>query len=425
MKYIEPVLILILALVGCSGRSLELPTEIGESLTFTAASEISEPASTPNLSSKPRTGMQVESSPTVSHTATDVQGTPGPTQTLNAPSDTDTNFPQEVVRTCTQVPEKFYYRDLGIDWINRIRFESDDLITFEGWGTRKQPDVQPMTPFPTPEPGPNPFGANIELKAGQIDLTSRVVSSREINPTLLDNPCNEQCPLQVLSTSRDQRWQLIQISDWTDELVGIWLVGEDEKVKLLSYIPDDSDWSWAEDNTLLWYRHNLIEYGEDTQIVELRSPLLVYDHLGRGPNDPLDATYFRTAFSPKDKTIRSTENPFTQGFPDDDIVYVADVSSHPFIAEMYEVIPGITDIVWNETTDTFLYSVYAQTSTDYWLHSIGKVATLPIESMEALHDSEGNDISQLNAQPADAISASGTEMVRALSSGYIQVYSCP
>lgn len=423
---ITTTLMLILLLTGCSSQS-QLVSVIGrEPLTTSSVTFPPVQDSTPELLVGTEISIKIESSSTPVVPATEDQSQPilNPTETLKTPVLQNADQPSQEPRICLLPPEEFNFRDIGIDWISQIRFETEDLITFEGWGPRPPTDLQPVTPFPTLEPGPNPYGSNVELKAGQINLNSGIVSPREINFAPLNNPCGDSCPLQVLSTSRNQQWQLVQVSDWTEDMIGIWLVGKDEKVKLLSFIPSHSNWSWAQDISLLWYQYNVPDFGIGTQIVELQSPPAVHDING-DRTDPQAAAYFHTAFSPIDKIMLSTENPFEQGFPDDDVVYVTDLSSYPFTTQPLETIPGIIDIVWNEATNTYLYSVFAQTSTEYWLSGAGAVASVPIKSPQALFDSEGNDISQLNAMPASAMSASGSQLASVLKTGVVNVYSCP
>jgi hypothetical protein len=262
-------------------------------------------------------------------------------------------------RICNSSPRQFDVREVLDMSILQLRFENEDLLTFEGWTQGPEPIVIPVTPEPTPDmlPGPYIYTRRL-LTGGELSLPEGQLRPRDLDMgPLLNNPCGEECPLEIISQSPDGKWQLIQIHDWLVQISGIWLVGKDEMVRLIPYIPD-LEWQWAMDSSLLWLVYRDPNLGGYTLVAQLDSPVITR---GTGPitedlSYQLDPWYYNVAFSPMEKVAISTTS-FEFPELDSDELFTVDLTNTFTLTSTTRVIPGIVTVNWNEATQNFLLEI--------------------------------------------------------------------
>ncbi|MCB8943495.1 MAG: hypothetical protein H6658_07050 [Ardenticatenaceae bacterium] len=338
----------------------------------------------------------------------------------------------EHVRICTMLPEKFNFRDaLNISYITQLRFLSEQQITFEGWSPRpKLEEGLNLIPTPTVSetlPGLSPYiSSRILFTPGQLDLTSGEMITRSLNfAPLLNNPCGELCPLEILSQSPDSIWQLIQVSDWSYDLIGIWLIKADEMIRVVPYVPAKSIWQWSMDNKILWYVYNRTDYGIDALTVQLASPIEV-ESIEPDKANPLDPSYYFLAYSPKENIVASTKDPFTQGSPDTDELYLTALETPPSILSTTRV-DGLIYVAWNEATESYLLEIVQEDGVEFREWEGSKVLRIPLSTLYLLFPSlaEGNTgISELILGANYAMSPSGEYLAIVFDYGEIWVFDC-
>lgn len=279
------------------------------------------------------------------------------TPTVTAPSTEIpvlTPLPQ---RICSLPAQKFnVMSSLGIYEIARLAFRDETTIVFDGWGSRPELEVGANATTNPPALGLEGIpSARTMLKWGQIDLRTGIVSSQTLSfAALYQNPCLGNCPIEVIGQSPNEEWQLVQVSDWTESRV--WLVGKDEMVQLVGYVPAFSTWSWSNDSTLLWFTHSVYDFGYQTLLVQLSPSSVVVLSEGQGKNKVLfDATHYLLAFSPLEKTVFAT--PSEEAFPQTDELFFFDLNQYPFQIGNPEIVIGIETVIWNEATQSYLLLV--------------------------------------------------------------------
>lgn len=265
-------------------------------------------------------------------------------------------------RVCTSPPRQFNVREVLDMSIIQLRFEKEDLLTFEGWTQGPEPIIAPITPEPTPDmlPGPYIYTRRL-LMGGELSLREGQLRPRHLDMgPLLNNPCGEECPLEIISQSPNGEWQLIQIHDWLVQISGIWLVSKDEMVRLIPYIPD-LEWQWAIDSSLLWLVYSDPNLGGYTLVTQLDSPVIT-----RGTGTiteelpyQLDPWYYNVAFSPMEKVAISTTS-FEFPELDTDELFTVDLIDTFTLTSSTTVIPGIVTVNWNEATQSFLLEVVTE-----------------------------------------------------------------
>jgi hypothetical protein len=283
-------------------------------------------------------------------------------------------------KTCTIPAQRFNVAEtLGIRSYAHLTFQGENTILFDGWGPRPEPRNTLYDPAQvTPGPSPDIPSARVLFRAGQIDLETGLILTRtlSVDPLLNDleailglSPDGQWSQEQlhdrvdVLSQSADGQWQLVQISDWSRDVNGIWLVSQSEAVQLVSYVPWSSAWEWADDSSVLWYHHTVYGFGYDALIIYLEHPPLV-NRADLGTENPLDATYYRLAFSPVDKTILSTSElrEFYQGIDPDKLFIIDAYDTESYIVQ---TISGLTMPVWNQATQSFILMKWGEDGTDF------------------------------------------------------------
>lgn len=338
----------------------------------------------------------------------------------------------ENTRICAKLPRRFNFRDtLNINYITHLRFVNEELLTFEGWSPR--PALEARTRLSAtstaseslPIPGPN-VSFRILLAAGQLNLASGELVTRTLDfAPLLSNPCGELCPLEILGQSPNEEWQLVQVSDWSENKIGIWLINADETIRLVPYVPGRSTWQWSIDDTLLWYVYSGTSYGLNALAVQLDSPIDIVP-IEHDRANPLDPLYYLSAFSPRDKTVASTENPFEQGLPDIDELYIIALNQSPSTPDITEV-AGLVTVIWNEATQSYLLEIVHEDGIEVRELDGNRILRVPLETIHMLFPAlaEGNmELIGLSLGGNFALSHSGQYLAIAYEYGEIWVFDC-
>lgn len=302
------------------------------------------------------------------------------------------NSQSESGHICSAPPSRFDIQNtLDIYDISSLHFLDEETLVFYGWAPRPTPQIgieTTVSTTPTKEETSALGGfvsARLLFKQGLINLTTgNIISSTLDFASLLNNPCRINCPLEILGESPNQQWQLLQISDVNESQIGVWIVSEDQMVRLVDYVPSSSTWQWSEDSSLLWFVHTTEEHGADSLITWLDQPVTV-TRSEDSINNPLDPTYYFLAFSPLEKTVVSTGDPFEQGLPDKDEVYTFDLTqslSQPLEAQ---IIPEITNVTWNEATQNYLLSIVQEAGTEIRTLDGNVLARIPGYQMPRLN----------------------------------------
>lgn len=340
--------------------------------------------------------------PTERPIITPMKNTPTPNITLTSvvpqPSDniamiTPTSVPVPIEdgkyfpRVCAAPPQEFDIREALNMSILRLRFENEKLLTFEGWTEGSEPIVTPLTPEPTPNMFPGSYiYTRRQIVGGQLSLPEEQFSQRPLNvASLLNNPCGETCPLEIIGQSPNQEWQLVQVHDWLVEKSGIWLVSKKEMIRLIPYITH-LQWQWATDSSLLWIVYNDPELGGYTLVAQLDNPIVIR---GTGPITEdlphlLDPWYFIVAFSPVDKMAISTTS-FEFPRLDSDELFTINLTDTFTVTDSSRIIPGIVTTNWNEGTQSFLLEVVTKSGVEIQDMFENTLITIPRSILEMFH----------------------------------------
>ena len=365
--------ILIITLVGCSLASnpevvtpLVSPTSTNE---FVMPSPIS-PTSTTTM----------EATDTIALTPTSTSlFTPTPTiiTTPLLPENSNSTNPY----ICAVDPQIFSTAGtFDIRGYAHLSFQDEDTILFDGWTSRPAPqNAQENNEQITREPDPPNYipSVRVLLQLGEINLSSGQIMSRTLDVALPKDglmeifglSANEQWPIDlvndrvdILSQSPDGQWLLVQIIDWSSDANGIWLLSQTDTLQLVPYVPPSSTWSWSDDSAILWYVHHTPEFGADSVIVQLEQPPIV-SRSQRDPENFLDATYYRLAFSSRDNTVLSTGDPSELGI-DSDQLFVVDVKNNDTVISS-QIVPGAMNVVWNQGTQSYIVMVETDDGTNF------------------------------------------------------------
>ncbi len=321
------------------------------------------PTQTPNTTATSTTRATIEAKPTLMATLFETTPTVEPQEILT----TDT----QSGRVCKLPPSRFDIQGtLGVYNFSSLHFLDEETLVFRGWAPRPAPKITAETTTTSPPaieeiPVLGEFvSARLLFGEGEVNLlTGDIISNTVDFGSLLNNPCDINCPLEILGVSPNQEWQLIQVSDAGESQIGFWLVSKNQIVRLIEYVPSSSSWQWDETGSLLWFVFATEEHGADALVIQLDNPISII-HSGQGKDNPLDATYNYLAYSPYDKTVASTNNPYEQGLPDKDEIYIFDLTQDtPKLIET-RLVPGITNVVWNEATQSYLVSVVQENETE-------------------------------------------------------------
>lgn len=330
-------------------------------------------------------------------------------------------------RLCQVPPQRFRFSEaLGIERLAALRFETENLVRFEGWTQRPEPTITPITPESTPFERPEPGSSyRILLKGGQLDLTKSTIDQQSLNvDDPLANPCGEACPLEVIGQSPNGKWQLIQISDWLREKMGLWLVSDTASTQLIPYVPADPKWRWAADNSSLWLSFADMEQGGHSLVVQLNEqPGIKMSEYG----SLLDPNFYFLDYSPLDHTVRAVPS-YELGNERADEVFTIWLGDglEEVIAE--QSIPGIVSVNWNEATQSFVAQTVTEDGVTFRELSGALSLTIPRDVVETLFPSLTSTTSALqygiSALGDSAISRSGGKLALVHSPGEIWVFDC-
>jgi hypothetical protein len=224
------------------------------------------------------------------------------------------------------------------------------------------------------------------MAGGQLSLAEGQFSQRplDVDP-LLNNPCGEVCPLEIIGQSPNREWQLVQVHDWLVEKSGVWLVGKNEMIRLIPYITH-LQWQWATDSCLLWIVYSDPELGGYTLVAQLDNPVVTR---GTGPITQdlpylLDPWYHIVAFSPIGKVAISTTS-FEFPQLDSDELFTINLTDTFTVTASPRVIPGIVTVNWNESTQSFLLEIVKESGVEIQDMSGNTLIVIPRNTLEMFH----------------------------------------
>lgn len=369
-------LCLLFPLVGCMGEDAHFETEPILSLATLAPTRthsLPTPTETPTATAEPEPVSTPTPEP--SATATTIPTTPMATMPVLLQANTAVapivcnqfksyiNIQQETNNESWEL----------MDYV----FENENAITFLMWSNRPYPGGTP-TPFAgTIEPGGVPPGESSmskrRLLKGQIwDFNNgTLVESPVTTQGAMNNPCDQDCPLEVVGVAPDNSWQLLQITDAPADYQGLWLVNNESAINLIPYVPSSSQWQWSSDSQMLWLVYTLHDnsgetYGSESMVVDLTmpaSPQIIFrsweetGYQWQSPPNLLSPDEYTLVFSPVDKTVLLYEHmgSFSLTPPDNPLdVYIMDVTQNPpQLLDTYKAhYPFLID--WSDTLQDFV-----------------------------------------------------------------------
>lgn len=373
-------LCLLLPLVGCMGEDAHFETEPMLSLaTLAPTRTLSVPSSTETAPATATATAEPESdstpTPEPSVTATTIPHTPTPAMPVLLEANTAV-----APIVCSQFKSyiNIQQETNNVSWrLMDFVFEKEDVITFLMWSDRPYPG-----PTPTPIVGPIEGGG---VPPGEFSMSKRrllkgqtwefnndtLVESPVTTQSAMNNPCDQDCPLEVVGVAPDNSWQLLQITDAPADYQGLWLVNEESALNLIPYVPSSSQWQWSSDSQMLWLVYILHDnsgesYGSESMVVNLTAPALPqitfrsWDETGYQSQSPptlLSPDEYTLVFSPVDKTVLLYEHmgSFSLTPPDNPVdVYIIDVTQNPpQLLDTYKArYPFLID--WSDTLQDFV-----------------------------------------------------------------------
>lgn len=338
-------------------------------------------------------------------------------------------------------------------------FEYEDALTFLMWSDR-----------PYPGPTPTPFVGLLEggsVPPGELSRSSRrllkgqtwdfnngtLVESLVTEQSAIQNPCDQNCPLEVVGIAPDNNWQLLQITDAPEDYQGLWLVNNETAITLIPYVPSNSEWQWSSDSDLLWLTYTLQDksgesYGSESMVVDLTapdSPQIIFKswdrneyHLQSPPN-LLSPDDYNLVFSPIDKTMLLYEQIGSSSrIPLDNLsdVYVMDVTQNPMrLLNTYEAhYPFLID--WSDALQDFIMLELSATGAVIYTLNNDVVYEIPMEVLKQMPDvlatdsqfrtdfSDEVDIISLNLNLKRAAISPDVEHVVLMTSNRAWAFSC-
>jgi hypothetical protein len=370
---------LLLSLAGCAGEGLQIeiePTAPVATQSPTPAASLPSTAETVLATATPTVESKPVSTPTLEPSVTDTPIPPTPTPTMPALLQPDTATTPVVCRQFKSYINIQQETNNVSKWLIDFVFEQEEVITFLMWSDRPYPGPTP-TPFVgTIEPGGRPPGElsqsrRVLLKGQTWDfIRGTLLETPVTEQDAIQNPCDQDCPLEVIGVAPDNSWQLLQITEAAAEHQGLWLVNKETVYNLVPYVPIFSDWRWSADSRMLWLFYMLQDrggetYGSERLVVDLAHPALpqiVFRSLDAGQWQwlnflPPSRDGYEFVFSPADKAVLAYEYFGDRSLiPQDNHlnVYHIDFSEDPpHLREVYEArFPTLID--WSEALQDFV-----------------------------------------------------------------------
>lgn len=281
-------------------------------------------------------------------------------------------------------------------------FEQEDALTFLMWSDRPYLDSTP-----TPPTGlPTELGRShrVLLKGQTWDLNNgQLVESSITEQNATQNPCDQNCLLEVVSIAPDNNWQLLQITTAPADYQGLWLVNQKTVQNLVPYVPPNSKWRWSNDSHMLWLTYTLVDisgesYGSESMVVDLTVPdsaQIVFQSwdVNQAPN-LLSPDEYDLVFSPTDKTVLSYEHIGSSDLipPDNQLdVHIIDVAQNPpQLLDTYQVhYPFLID--WSDTLQDFLILELDTTGASIYTLSNDVVYEIPMVVLKQMPEVLGMD----------------------------------
>lgn len=420
------IIVLISFLLACRGphKSLSLTSTMNSASTETRTPLN---ATTTNTAPQPKENVVV-------FATTELVATilPSPSSiVISTPTVEPTISPEanEMVNTCVTIPIRFDLKNqTGIYSLSQISFLDDQTIMFSGWARRDLPTPEVIT-TPTTSLNLNEDIVPsdwITLKWGQLNLPNgEVIIQRPAFTPLLHNPCPGGCLLDVIGQSPDNKWQLVQVSSSLSDELGFWLVGQDEAIRLVNFVPTFSNWQWASDSSMLWLVHSLYEYGLQSLIVrlDLMPPVILLEE--QQINPLFDATRYVSAFNPMAKSILLTVS--EDAGADTDELIAFDLTESYTQAISTTIIDGLKGVVWNEATQDYLLVVIQEDGLAVTDVDGEILVQVPMETLEIMFPALSNsDLALGLFLPNDsyALSPSGHYLVIGYGRHGINVFEC-
>lgn len=353
-------------------------------------------------------------------------GTPDETAAIVVSATSELEPGTSEVRICKEPPQQFSLRkELGIVRLASLRFESEQVITFEGWAPRSEPVAMPPTVESALGESRGAFASSrIQLRSGQLDLANGRLSSRLLAVgEALSNPCSQQCPLEVIGQSPDGQWQLMQVTDWLEEEMGIWLGSSEGATRLVAYVPSSPQWQWSTDSTLLWLTYPDADYGAHAVTVWLDTPptIRITDY-----QDVLNPSLYFLAYSPLDSTVRSVPS-FELGNARTEEVFSVSLTDVFGKVNGIQTMPGIIATNWNEATQSFVAQVVTADGISFQELPEGKRLLIPNDNLASLFPSFTDARRSLpfgiSAANDSAVSETGDRLAL-INSGELWIFEC-
>ncbi len=399
-------LCIFLSLVGCTGEGFQVgiePTVSVATLSPTPMASLPSTTETALTTATATAKPEPVSTPTVEPPATVTPIPPTPTPTMPALLQPNTATTPVVCRQFKSYIN-IQQETNNARWLMDFVFEQEDVITFLMWSDRPYPESSP-TPVITPisEGGgpPYPLGElsqsrRVLLKGQTWDFnTGTLVETPVTEQDAIQNPCDQDCPLEVIGVAPDNSWQLLQITEAPAEYQGLWLVNEETVYNLVPYVPIFSDWQWSTDSRMLWLLYMLQDgsgetYGSERMVVDLAAPALpriVFQSWDADQSQwlnflPPSRDGYGFVFSPADKTVLAYEYFGAPSLiPQDNRLYVYHIdfsADPPHLQDVYEArFPTLID--WSEALQDFVVTELSSAGAAIYALNHEVVYEIPME----------------------------------------------
>ncbi len=325
----------------------------------------------------------------------------------------------ETQLTCTSPPVIFNYREaLEINFVTNVLFTDEHTLLLEGWTRGEQLVSQETSTTLSSSQG----SFNVTFKSGLINLSNgNIMPNVTEERLLLSNPCEGDCFTEIWDQSPDGMWQITQVNSENLDEIGVWLVGLNNMIQLVPYVPASSQWQWANDNSLLWYVYPDRDYGTFADAIHLESPLTTnfHDNLD---NVSIDPTINYLAFNPEHKTVVAIQElePL-----DSKKVHIIDVGTHPFKIKSSQIISGVVAVEWSESMQSYLFNTIQENGLEFQYEKGSVLLTQDL--LNTLYPSLANgNVSLEDIAPKEnfVVSPSGAYVAIAYKNGEIKVFSC-